>query len=325
MRRVGSMLLPGLVSLGWLSCRAAAAEEPSPEAAPAAPAETPAPTAAAHPWVLQVAFVLPNLEVELADEDADLAQNYRTNTPMTLSLGASYEGLGASIGFGVGDPVDDPDDYGETRALDYQVHYYRGRFGVDAFYQDYEGYALETLPAGCRRGDACSLAPDLRLRHIGVTGFFVLDPAYSLKAAFEAAERARRHAGSWLLTAGVNHVRLDAPDPLVLSPDVPPLRRVESTMATVGGGYGQLWVWDSWYLSPVLMVAGGYGRSTFTPAETPDSHDAALRVNIRLGGGYNAPTWFTGLTAVMESPIVERDLSLQFFAGEVRMFGGVRL
>jgi hypothetical protein len=322
MRRVGSLSLPWLVSLGWLSCGAAAAEEsPPPEAAPV---ETPTP-APSRPWVLQAAFVLPKLDVGLSDEEAGVTLDYVSNTPMTLSLGVSYEGFGASVGFSVGDPVEDADDYGETRALDYQVHYYRGRFGVDAFYQDYEGYALETLPDGCRRGEACSLAPDLRLRHIGVTGFFVLDPAYSLKAAFEASERARRDAGSWLLTAGVNHVRLDAPDPLVVSPERPPLRRVKSTMATVGGGYGHLWVWDSWYLSPVLMVAGGYGRSTFTPAEDADSHDVALRVSGRLGGGYNAPTWFTGLTVVMESPVVERDLSLQFFAGEVRLFGGVRL
>jgi len=318
MRVAGPLSLCGLM---WFPCGVASGQdtEPPPPVSEA-PAAAPVPS---RPWVVQVAIILPYLEVAL--EDAGLEQKYRTNTPKTLSLGLSYEGLGASIGFSGGEPVKEPDDYGETRAVDYQLHYYRGRFGIDAFYQDYEGYWLETLTAGCRRGEACSLAPDLRLRHIGLTGFFVLDPAYSLKAAFEAAERARGDAGSWLLTAGINHVRLDAPEPLVLSPDTSPLRRVKNTMATLGGGYGQLWVWDSWYFSPVLMVAGGYGRSTFTPAETPDDHAAALRVNVRLGGGYNAPTWFTGLAVVIESPVVKREVSLQFLAGEVRLFGGVRL
>jgi hypothetical protein len=317
MRRLG-ILLGSFVTSGGAFAQ---------DAAPAAPASPPLAVISENPrpWVLQAAFVLPNLEVSVTDEPNDVAVKYVTNTPMILSLGVSYEGLGASVGFSVGDPVENADDYGETQALDYQVHYYRGRFGVDAFYQDYEGYALETLPAGCRRGDACSLEPDLRVRHIGVNGFYVLDPAYSLKAAFEASERARKSAGSWLLTAGVNHVRLDAPDALDVSPRHAPLRRVESTLATAGGGYGHLWVWDSWYLSPVLMAGLGYGRSTFTPDDDPDSHDVALKVNLRLGGGYNAPTWFTGLTAIVDSPVVERDVSLQFFAGEVRLFGGVRL
>ena len=292
----------------------------------APPTEAPAPPdpPPGRPWVIQLIIAKPNLDLAVSDEKKKIDVDYKSNLPLSLGLGVSYDGLGGTLSMTVGDPTDDAEKFGRTRARDFQLHYYRGRLGVDAFYQDYQGYYLDKLPTGCLRGEACSREPKLHAQNLGGGAFFAFNERFSLKAAFEASERQPQGEGTWFLTAGFNRVALSNPTDLNLGIGGPEIRDVRSTSATVGGGYGHIWTWDEWYFAPILLGGLGYARTAVKPGDVAAASAVAVKMDVRVGAGYNSEAWFTGLAVVADGPIVLRDVSVEFIAGEIRFFGGLR-
>jgi hypothetical protein len=245
------------------------------------------------------------------------------NPVAALGLAVDYDGLGAAASMRIGEPTADPERFGRTDYSDFQFHYHRDHLAVDLYYQRYAGLHRADDPP-C--APACERLPDLTLRHIGASAFYVFDADWSLKAAFEQAHLQRRSAGSWLLGGALSDVRARNPDPIV--PELArAIERADFLVATVTGGYGHTFASDGhWFFSPVLLIGFGVARGgTHTAGRVDRTYAPGSRATLRVAGGYNGPSWTTGLTVFADGPIVALgETELAWLATNIELYWGLR-
>ena len=279
--------------------------------------------------VLNAAFLLPMLSAALASEIEDVAaesildrtpvyakifiaapsfvitvdspeirKNYLLpNIKSSIGLAAEWERFGVSLSVPFGER-DHPGKYGRTSNFDLQLRKYWERAALEFYLQSYRGYYLKKLPSGCRRGDPCSLRPELSVQHAGVNAHYVLDSAWSILAAFGHSGYQKKSAGSWIISADFNALILDNDGPLQPGMD-PSLDGGRFVSGAIVPGYGHTWVRGPWFVSPVLRLGIGVMHADYSviPGDQDPGNDwlASFKVGLRLSGGYSGKTWRTGI------------------------------
>ena len=250
------------------------------------------------------------------------------NRIWSIGPGVAWQGLSGSVSVRTGASVDDSDLYGETHYSDIQFQLYGKKLGFDSFFQSYEGYFLRDLPASCERGQACSLRRELEIEHAGLVAYYVLDPRWSMRAAFSPPDRQMHSAGSWFLSAGFNLLAIDNDGALVegLSP---PIDSSRLFMASVAPGYGYTWVREKWFIASAFYLGGGPVYASYSTAEdntdSVSGWELALKAGFKLGAGYRGDTWQAGIHALADSPYVQIEgVELQWVAQTVEIYTGRR-
>ena len=122
---------------------------------------------------------------------ADLNTSFKT----TVSIGASYRGISASLSLNPAKMRGDYKDY------EFNLAYYSSSLSLDASY-----HRSTTLAGDTERGDAVGHleAGDVKLKMVNLTGYYVFNHRrFSYPAAFTQSYIQRRSAGSWL--AGISY------------------------------------------------------------------------------------------------------------------------
>lgn len=246
----------------------------------------------------------------------------------STGVGFSWKDLTASVSVQVGDPVDDTTRFGETKYFDIQFQWYNDSLGIDGFLQSYNGYFVRDLPAGCDRGDDCSLRPDLQLNHAGLIIYYIFDQRWSLRAAFSPPGQQKHSAGSWFLSAGINLISMDNDGPLAEGL-ASPLEGGRYYAASVAPGYGYTWVRGPWFISSALYFGGGpmYAESLIAPDGNSSTSEwvLALKAGLKLGAGYAGENWQAGVRAFADSPYAPFDeVELQWLAQTAELYVGYR-
>ena len=292
-----------------------------------------APAHEVHEELTVRAFVLaPMMTAFLKDPETEYELEFKPNAPLSAGARVSYAGYGLAYAHPV-DTLEDEAEYGESDLTDLQIYSHHARFGVDAYYQRVRGFFLSDPAAGgegCEQGDPCALRPKLEIQHVGLNGYYVWDPDFSLSAAFDQGARQLVSAGSFLLLAGLNRVRLANPGPIAppgaeLGPDA--LFR-EGTFygLAVAPGYGHTFVWDDWFVSPALFAGLGLQyREDRAGGARRSGVGYSVKANLKMAAGYNGEDWLGGLIAVADGPAFKlEEASIQLVSGQIEIFIGRR-
>ncbi len=247
------------------------------------------------------------------------------NTPISLGLAASWRNYGARLSVRAGGE-EDPDLYGTTRYYDVQLRWYRERLAVDGFLQSYRGYYIRNFPEGCRRGDPCSVRPNLQIRHAGAVLYYIFDPRWSKQAVFNQTGSPYRSRGSWILSAGVNLLHMSNDGPLLDNLD-PPLEGGRFYTVSVSPGYGYTLVSGPWYISPVLLAGPGVMYAEHSIADDNDASipnwHPMIKVGLKIASGYAGDTWRLGVDVSVDTTGYEfNDIRIKWFAGQVEFYVG---
>lgn len=272
----------------------------------------------------------------LAMPSLSLSVDSRQNEPTRLdpnrfwSTGVSFtwKELAASVSVQVGDPVDDTARFGETQYFDIQFHWYSDRLGIDGFLQSYNGYFVRDLPAGCDRGDDCSLRPDLQLSHAGLIIYYILDQRWSLRAAFSPPGLQKHSAGSWFLSGGTDLIYMHNNDSLAKGLGNQ-LKGGRFYAVSVAPGYGYTWVRGPWFISSAIYFGAGpmYAKSFIASDDNSTISEwvLALKAGLKIGAGYAGDNWQAGVRAFADSPYAHFDeVELQWLAQTVELYLGYR-
>lgn len=272
-------------------------------------------------WDLAVEMTMSNLSMDIYQKDVTHKIRYKPNNPPGFEVGLSYQGIGGSIGYSTGKLKGGIDV--STHSLDLQLFWHRPRFGVDLYYQTYEGYFIE--------GDATHspvLFPNLGMSTQTANAYAKLWGNVDLTTL--SSPNSLRSPVSWLVYASssVSRRKISSPVPLVPAyetADYPDLAGFDGFDVLVpsasigllvalrsGGGF---------YVAPGLGI--GFGHP-FDLKDEMAPMEGAVKVNLRLMTGFDDISGGWGLHIFGDSDALELhpNETAQLMSLRMRLFKG---
>ena len=215
-----------------------------------------------------------SLEFERSGRDLEV---YQANSPVKLGLAVSYADWGGALALAV-DSMEDEATYGHTDSLDLSLHWMGDRWGWDLFAQRYIGLYQDL------NGEPLRRFSEAAVRRLGTTVYYALNPNFSPGVAFNQSGRPQASMGSWMLLGGLDYGDFSSKD-----------ERLDQLYGlSLGGGWGQIWSWQGWFVAPLIMLGVG-------PAELERGNSAGLQLllkgQLRLSMGYHGSRYFLGLNS----------------------------
>ena len=265
---------------------------------------------------------------------------YRPNAILALGVGVTLRGIG--LNYSTKLPFHDrkEDQFGQTQRKDLQIHRYRRKLAVDAYFQQYRGFHLNDSTDVFRVQSETTYPyfPNLTQLRFGTT--ILRMPGgnnYSMRAALNQQEWQRRSAGSLLYgvslyTQFIHNEGADILPPFYRYADdyydasVAGNRLIEiqnySISGNFGGGYNYVFPnQDNWFVgaSGDVGIGPAYSRIKTQPAlpgeeEWIGAMRLNLTANLRIQVGYNSEKWFAGVYTVFHAdryglPGIKTDVS----------------
>ena len=254
------------------------------------------------------------------DSKADLSTTLKT----TVSVGASYRGLSASLSINPGKMSGAYKDY------EFNLNYYSSRIGLDFSYQ-----RSESLSGDVRRGD--QLQPlesgDLSMKVVNLVGYYTFNHRrFSFPAVFNQSYIQRRSAGSWLAGFSYQGGIIDTSDELKARNENAPDVSIDVGHIGIGGGYGYNWVLGRKWLIHLSMLPTVvvYNRNRFTVnGERKEAKRMRFNMifNERIAIIHNfSSRYFAGANLVMNNSVFDdKRVVVNQNKWRARAFFGVRL
>ena len=233
---------------------------------------------------------------------ADLKTSHKT----TVSIGASYRGISASVS------INPAKMSGAYKDYEFNLNYYSSRISLDFSYQrsetlagdvDREDRGVQTMESG-----------DLTMKVVNLAGYYTFNHRrFSFPAAFNQSYIQRRSAGSWLAGISYQGGIIETTDGLkARNPNAPDVT-IDVGHVGIGGGYGYNWVLGRrWLLHfsmlPTFVVIN---RNKMT-VNGADKEARSMRFNMifneRAAVVYHfSPRYFAGATLVMNNSVFDDD------------------
>ena len=250
---------------------------------------------------------------------ADLNTNFKT----TVSIGASYHGISASLS------INPAKMKGAYKDYEFNFAYYSSRLSLDASY-----HRSTTLAGDMERGDAIGHleAGDVKMKMANLAGYYVFNHRlFSYPAVFTQSYIQRRSAGSWLAGISYQGGSIETTDELKMrNPDAPDVN-IHIGLLGIGGGYGYNWVLGKKWLLHFSMlptfVIYNHNHMTVNGDRRDAKHFSfGMIFNERAAVIYNfSPLYFAGATLTMSNSFFDNDVTVNQNKWRARAFVGMRL
>ena len=230
---------------------------------------------------------------------ADLSTKHKT----TLSLAATYRGIGAAI------TINPAKWSGAYSDYEFNLNYYGNRLSLDLSYQRSESLSGDFHGD---KGDRRLETGEATLKVLNLVGYYTFNHRrFSYPAAFTQNYIQRRSAGSWLLGISYQGGSIRTNDELIQrNPDAPETT-IEFGHIGLGGGYGyNLVLGRKWLLhASILPTVVVYNRNKMiVNGENKEAQHVRFNMifNERFAVIYNfSLRFFTGAILVMNNSVFD--------------------
>ena len=220
-----------------------------------------------------------------------------TSTRGTISLGASYMGLGAAFSINPGKLSGRNQDY------EFNISASSNRYILDLNYQ-----RSNTLSGDISTKERTEYVDKeyVKLNMINFTGCYIFNHRrFSYPAAFSQSFIQKHSAGSWLVGVSILGGSINTGDG---APEGFPDMRLKVRNIALGGGYGYNLVRRKWLFHLSLLptiICYNYNKITLNGESIREyTHFPDMIVNSRLGVVYNfSSKYFMGSTIVVNSSV----------------------
>lgn len=220
--------------------------------------------------------------------------------------GVTRIGLNA-FGFGVGYSLrnsgrETKPENGTTRFDDWQLGYNSANWGIDTFYQVYDGFYTANT-------NAVQTYPNLSFKHHGMNFRYALEESeFSVGRIVDQADQITTTSNKVYLVAGWSQHQMTTDISLLqqenagINTELENLRVLKATSIKFGAGGGKYWVSDSkFFIGGLVDFVSTYSNYTYdsTTGESKTS-DTTQSFNIKIGGGYAGEKFRTGISGVAD-------------------------
>jgi Domain of unknown function (DUF4421) len=188
---------------------------------------------------------------------------------------------------------------GVTDFFDLQLGYHQSNWGIDSYYQVYEGFYTENT-------NQIQLYPDLKFIHYGLMTRIALDVGtFTVNGLMDQSDNITQTAGKYYFIGGARYHSMKSSMPLLqqeyvgTNTQLEALRQLESTSVNLGLGAGKYWVSASkFYIGALFDLIGTYGFYDYalSSSETTQAAEPTLSYNLKVGFGYSGTTFKTGFS-----------------------------
>jgi hypothetical protein len=269
--------------------------------------------------------------------DADRNRNkvlFRPNNAASLGVGLYLFEIGIELTFAV--PVEEraKEIYGKTKARDLQLNVLTKSWGIDLYRQRYTGFYKDDTRVKIPASQPYPQRPDIETRNFGVSGVYVLNnKKFSLRSAYNYAERQLRSEGSFIGYGTLNSFKLNADSSLLgantlkgfgIGADFKDLRY---TTLSIAPGYSYTLTVNKVFINGTLTIGPAHHWVYFRGADDKDRYDISFNAtySLRLAAGYNSDRIFGGLGLVVQSRVVKfEDVRFENSSQTLRFLIGYR-
>ncbi len=274
--------------------------------------------------------------IELNNSDIDKKLSLEPNGKTSVGLGFNYKWLGLGIGFSPGFMNTDNEIYGNTDRFDTQLNIYTRSFGVDAYFQYYNGFYLKNIDNLMEwTEESFPLRSDLQSYSFGLSAYyFTNNKRFSYKAAYTRNQIQKKSAGSLIYGAYFNANIVKAPGGFIPEELPDSLTNFYNLDAyntnSFGGSIGYTYTvvfLKRLYLNVSLVPAIGYRNSEFKYGDQSKKANLDLTFSLaaRAALGYEGKHIYAGLTFVSHVDSYEYEsISISSSTGNVRLVIGKR-
>jgi len=247
------------------------------------------------------------IDYKLIDRGIGESIKYQPNTPVNLGFGASYRGIGLTLGFRTG-IVKEYEKYGRTKSFDLSTEIFLPKITFNIYGKYYRGYYV-TDPAAILNkytADPYYIRPDLRTGVIGIDGEYIFNAKrFSMASTFSQKQFQKRSAGSPMLGAGIYTILINADSSIVpgdinnaafFRGDKFNRSNIYSLVVNVGYAYN-LVIHKNYFVSGALNLGEGLSYTTLSNTISDNRNDklgTQLDIAFKLGVGYNSNRYFVG-------------------------------
>ena len=259
---------------------------------------------------------------------------FKPNSAYTLGLGVYLFDVGVEFTFAI--PVDSKSKlkYGTTHAKDFQINALSKKFGFDLYNQKYDGFYLTNSKVSIPKSDPYPQRSDINTRNFGLSGFYILrDKKFSIKSAYNFAERQLHRRGSILIVGALNSFKLTA-DSSVLPYNYRKSFGVGSsfqvlkyTTFSIAPGYSYSFIYKHFFLNGTVVLGPAHNWIYYKQIDGKDKHDITINTysSVRIALGYNSDHFFGGVTFVTQSRNVRfEDIRFTNSSSTFRLLVGYR-
>jgi hypothetical protein len=250
-----------------------------------------------------------NFEVQSLDNRKQKL-NFKPNNSFTLGLGVYLFELGIELTVAL--PIDDKNKYlyGETHAKDIQLNALTRKFGFDLYHQKYKGFYVSDPNNKVSKGVPYPQRSDIATRNFGLSGLYIVnDRSFSLKSAYNFAERQLHSRGSFIAVGTLNSFKLTA-DSSVLNQEqrsiygeASSFKVLKYTTFSIAPGYTYNVIYRNLFLNTTLVLGPAHNWIYYKHNDNTDRNDTSINsyASVRIGLGYNSDHFFAGINFVSQS------------------------
>lgn len=235
------------------------------------------------------------------------ALTFQPNLSVSLGLGLYVFDVGVELAYNV--PIDERStaQYGTSDVRDLSGLIVGNNWGLDFFTQKYEGFYVAGLPRVSLLDNGVAVRSDITLRSSGVNGFYVFNKrSFSLRSAYNFAERQYTSGGSWVLAGTFNTSNFDS-DSVVLTKRLRANAGIGKTFGdltfttfSLAPGYTYNLIFKNWFLNISLAWGPAHHWIFYVDETGRPRYDIIINTFIdnRIALGYNSDRWFGGVSFV---------------------------
>lgn len=232
---------------------------------------------------------------------------YKSNKPNAIGLGMYVFELGIEVTFAT--PIDQKrkEIYGESNTSDLQVNILNKKWGLDLYYQKYQGFYIQDSDIDVPVNVPYPQRPDIATKNIGLTGNYVFNnKKFSFRSAYNFVERQLHSAGSFLLFGTINGFKVRGDSAILgtlyrndFGTDAK-IREIRSTTLSVAPGYTYSLIHKGFFINATLALGPAHNWLSYKTEDggTKDDIEFTAFVIGRVGLGYNGDHFFGGMSYV---------------------------
>ena len=235
--------------------------------------------------------------------------SYKPNGSVGLGWGMYLFEIGFELTFSIQPKTSSQYLYGHSKVKDLQANILGKHWGLDVFTQNYDGFYRTDKNAPVPVNTPYPQRPDISTWNTGVNGIYLFNKnKYSIRAAYNFAERQIRSGGSFLMSGTLNTFSLRADSAIYgahyestfgASTD---FKKMDYTTFSIAPGYAHTFVFKNIFFNASLSV-GPANHWVYFQSATATKHETTLNsfVDLRLALGYNSNRFFSGVSFVTQA------------------------
>ena len=257
---------------------------------------------------------------------------FNPNNTAALGFGFYLFEVGFEVAFAV--PINErqKEIFGDTKARELQINVLAKSWGADLYYQRYTGFykddqRTKIIIDGVKR-------PDIDTRNFGISGVYIFNhQKFSLRSAYNFAERQKRKRGSFILYGTINSFKAES-DSAMLSPTMKigfsvgsNFEDLKYTTISVAPGYSYNYVLNKFFVNGTITVGPAHHWVYYQEDTGEDHYDVSFNATtmFRFAVGYNSDRVFGGLGLSIQSRAVTfEDIRFENSSSIIRVLVGYR-